>query len=381
MPVDEPDDELEGGLPPHPMDRVWFHPSELGAAMASWRTGAAKRRDWGFAALVALLSVVATVSVLAAAGAFSGHGTVTRTSVASVLPGAALESAAGAVDTAAPSVVSLRVVTGGGELQGSGVAVDTTRVLTSASLVAAATMITVASADGHLNAAKVVGTDAETDLTLLDVDNGQLPGAKLGRSDSLRVGDSVVALGYGAGNPWVGGGLVSALHQVASMPAGGTLASLVETDVRLKPVAAGGALVNSDGLVVGILSAALPGRAIPIDLAHDVTQQLELTGTAHHGWLGVVAVDASDRPGGGAMIASVSAASPAAALGLAPGDVITSVAGERVANAGDLAASVEERRPGDPAPITAWRGGEHTNRQLSLGDRPADVGPALGVAA
>ncbi len=387
MPVDDPDDEHESGLPPDPLDRVWFHPSELGAAMAAWRGGpTTTRRDWGFAALVALLSVAATVGVLAAVGAFPGGGTSGRASVATVLPApAAAPNWADVTNAATPSVVSVRVGSPAGQSLGSGVAVDASRVLTSASFLSGATTIDVASAAGRLGSARLIGTDPDTDLALLVVDDGNLSGAQLGRSDGLRVGDSVEALGLGSDyQPTAAGGLVSGLHRVVAMPGGGVLASLVATDVRVPPIAGGGALVDSTGNVVGILSAALPGAAIPSDLAHDVAAQLD-SGAVHHGWLGVAAVDATARPGGGALLTVVNPGSPAAAAGLAPGDVITAVStpnvNEHVSDAEGLVASVEALHYGDPATITANRGRQTMNRQVTLDDRPAVPPAMLGLAS
>lgn len=384
MPVEEPEDEHDAGLPPHPLDRVWFHPSELGSAMAAWRDApATTRRDWRLAALVGLLSVAATVGILAAVGLFGGSSHSTnRASVASVLPGSPplRDSAASVVATASPSVVSVRVTTLGAQVGGSGVAIDGSRVLTSAALVNAATTIMVAAADGKVQTAKVVGSDPETDLTVLAVGDGDLPAAHLGHSDSLQVGDSVVALGLGVeDHHWAGGGIVSALHRIMPTPSGGILSSMIETDVRLAPTAAGGALLDSGGSVVGILSAALPGQAIPIDLAQTVVEQIEASGHVHHAWLGVGTVDATDRDGGGARVTVVVPGSPAAKIGLAVGDVITGVSGGRVADTGDLVAAVQELRPGDPIMLTAWRGNKSGVHQLALEDGTGPAGTAYGV--
>lgn len=381
MPVEEPEDEHEAGLPPHPLDRVWFHPSELGAAMSSWReepTGA--HRDWGLATLVGLLSVAATVGILAAAGLFTSGGRSTKgASAASVLPGAATvrDSAAQVVASASPSVVSIRA----GAVEGSGVAIDGSRIVTSATLIAAGAVVKVAAPNGkNVETARVVGTDTQTDLTVLAVDDNDLPAAHLGHSDSLRVGDGIVALGFSVGDHhWAGGGIVSALHRIDPTPGGGVLSSVIETDVRLSPTAAGGALLDSDGSVVGILSAALPGHAVPIDLAQTVIEQIESSGRVHHPWLGVGTIDASDRGGGGARVTVVVPGSPAAKTGLAIGDIVTGVSGGRVADTGDLVAAVQQLRPGDPIMITAWRGNQRGVHQLALEEGTGPAATGYGV--
>jgi putative serine protease PepD len=386
MPVEEPEDEHNAGLPPHPLDRVWFHPSELGSAMAAWRdTPASKHRDWGLAALVGLLSVAATVGILAAVGLFgSGGHSTNRASVASVLPGTGTlhDSTADIVAAASPSVVSVRVTGAAGAVQGSGVAVDGSRVLTSAALVSVGTTVMIA-ADRTFETATVQGTDPQTDLTLLAVHDNDLPAAHLGHSDSLRLGDGVVALGSSVQNHhWVGSGIVSALNRIEPTPSGGILTSVIETDVRLAPSAAGGALLDSGGSVVGILSASLPGQAIPINLAQMVVEQIESTsppGRVHHAWLGVGTVDATDRGGGGARVTVVVPGSPAAKTGLAVGDVITGVSGGRVADTGDLVAAVQQLRPGDPIAITAWRGNQRGVHTLALEDGTGPSSAAYGV--
>ncbi|HSO97055.1 MAG TPA: trypsin-like peptidase domain-containing protein [Acidimicrobiia bacterium] len=387
MPVEEPEDEHDAGLPPHPLDRVWFHPSELGSAMAVWReTPATKRRDWGLAALVGALSVAATVGLLAAVGLFGSQGHSTnRASVASVLPGTPTphDSTANVVAAASPSVVSVRVSTAMGPVQGSGVAVDGSRVLTSAALVGTGATVMVAVADGKaVKTATVVGTDAQTDLSLLKVDDSDLRAARLGHSDSLRVGDGVVALGLGlTDHHWAGGGIVSALNRIDPTPSGGILSSVIETDVKLTaaPWAAGGALLDNRGSVVGILSASLPGHAIPIDLAQTVMEQIESSGRVHHAWLGVGTIDATDRGGGGARVTVVVPGSPAAKTGLAVGDVITGVSGSRVADTGDLVAAVQQLRPGDPIMVTAWRGTQRGVHTFALEDGTGPAGTAYGV--
>ena len=94
------------------------------------------------------------------------------------------------------------------------------------------------------------------------------------------------------------------------------------------------------------------------------------TGVVHHGWLGVAAVDADDRPGGGARVTSVTPGSPADAAGVAAGDVVTSVGDQRVTDMADLVAAVARRRPGDPVTVALWRGDEQLHKDAALGTGP-----------
>ena len=107
---------------------------------------------------------------------------------------------------------------------------------------------------------------------------------------------------------------------------------------------------------------------MPIDVAREVAAQLAAGGRAHHGWLGAVAIDAGDRPGGGARIVAVAAGSPAAAAELAIGDVVVGVDSDRVSDMADLVAAIERRRPSDPVAITLWRDGKRIRRMAKLGE-------------
>ena len=166
-------------------------PASWARRWRSWRdTPATKRRDWGLAALVGLLSVAATVGILAAVGLFgSGSHSTNRASVGQrpARNGDAARLRRGRRRRgAAPAWSRSGSTSPLGEVQGSGVAVDGSRVLTSAALVGAGATVMVAAADGKpVENATVVGTDAETDLTLLKVDDTDLPAARLGHSDSL----------------------------------------------------------------------------------------------------------------------------------------------------------------------------------------------------
>ncbi|HWW43602.1 MAG TPA: trypsin-like peptidase domain-containing protein [Acidimicrobiia bacterium] len=386
MPEEPDEDDGPAGLPPDPLDRVWFHPSEVGAAITAWRSGGTpKRRDLGVVLLGSLLSVGVMVGVLAAAGVFStGSHSSTRQIIP--LPAAPSGGFAGLVSGAAPSIVSVNATSATGTTRGSGVAVASNRVLTSATLVGLASSITVDSLGGRQLTARVLGADAETDLTLLAVDDGDFPAARLGVNDALRVGDSVVALGLGASqDPAAYEGIVSRLNIVSPVPAGDMTPGFIETDAHMGPDVPGGALIGSDGSVVGILSAALPTEAVPIAIADDVFMQIQSSGQVHHAWVGVWTIDAADHPGGGAQVTVVAPNGPAAQAGVAPGDIVTAVTSgiqtEDVHSAADLVAAVAQTTAGDPATLHIVRGNGRTDRQLSLGDRGPVGASIAGLAA
>ncbi len=364
---------------------MWFHPSEVGAAITAWRSGTPKRRDLGVVLLGSLLSVGVMVGVLAAAGVFhsTNHAPTHQTVV---LPASPSGGFANLVSGAAPSIVSVMAVSATGAARGSGVAMAPNRVLTSAALVGAATTITVDSLGGRQLDARVLGTDPETDLTVLAVDDGDFPAARLGVNDALRIGDSVVALGLGdSQNPSAYEGIVSRLNVVTPLPAGAMTPGFIETDAHMGVDVPGGALIGSDGAVVGILSAALPAEAVPIVVADDVFMQIQDSGQVHHAWVGVWAIDAEDLPGGGAQVTVVAPGGPAAAAGVDSGDVVTAVTSgtqtEDVHSAADLVAAIAQTKDGDTATLHIVRGNGRTVRQLSLGERGPAAPTIAGLAA
>jgi len=153
------------------------------------------------------------------------------------------------------------------------------------------------------------------------------------------------------------------------MPSGLVLAGLVETDVSPGDAIGGGALLDTSGSVVGILTRIAAGRAVPIEVARDVADQLATTGRVRHGWLGLDAIDAGDRPGGGARVTAMTAGGPAAVAGLRLNDVIVRVGNERVTDLADLVAAIARRRPGDPVEITFWRMARRMHREVDLAER------------
>ena len=234
---DEPQDEGERGLPPHPLDRVWFHPSEISAYLAaSPEPPAPSHTGWGRAAVAAIVGAVATVAVLAIAGVLGSDSTTTTPAgLATAVSGFTDQPVAQVVGDTSASVVGVRVVAavpGAAPTSASGVVLGRTEVLTVASVISGAVAVTISTGGRVLNA-DVVGTDPDTDLAVLRVKGGELSPARLGAARELVVGQDIVALGAAGGDHrWVSTGVVSALDRMTVTSAGKVLAGLVETNVR-----------------------------------------------------------------------------------------------------------------------------------------------------
>ena len=330
--------------------------------------------EWGLAGVAALLGAVVTVLVLAVGGALDGDsGRLTSTHLTAV--DGTGGDVAEIVAAAAPSIVAVRVATPMGAVTGSGVTLGRTQVLTSGSLLAGAVAgsVTVSTPDGRVLDGTIAGIDADTDLALLIIETrsgAHLTPAQLGATDPLVVGQPVVALGIASGDHrWAGTGVVNAVDRLATNASGLVMAGLVETDTSPGAAVGGGALLDANGAVVGILVRSAPGRAVPIDVARDIADQLATNGRARHGWIGVVTEDAGDRPGGGARVTAVVAGSPAAAAGIAVGDVIVVVGKDQVSDTPDLLAAETRRRPSDPVGVTLWRESKRMRRDVDLGER------------
>jgi len=382
---DEPDEEGASGLPPHQLDRVWSHPSELphelGGVAATRSESTRDRRNWGLATGAAICGVVTTLMVLGATGVLDGDGSTPVGSSALPPTFAALagtDQTANLVAAVAASVMAVRATSTTGADTGSGIALGGDRVLTNASLVIGADTVSVTTADGRVLAARVVGSDAATDLTVLRVENARVPAARLGTADDLTVGSWVLAVGAAGGERrWASQGVVSGLGELVPGADGALLPGMLGTDIDPNPTAGGGPLLDKSGGVVAILSRSAPGHALPIDVARDVAEQLSATGRARHGWLGIAAADAVERTGGGAQISGLTPGGPAEVAGLGVGDVVSALGDEPVADVADLISAVARRRPGDPVTLTVWRGTERTRVSVKLGEH-ASLDGSLG---
>ncbi|MBL1141434.1 MAG: DegQ family serine endoprotease [Proteobacteria bacterium] len=237
---------------------------------------------------------------------------------------------------------------------GSGVIVDAKRglVLTNNHVIANANQILVTLRDGRHLEAEVVGTDPETDVAVIKIPADNLTEVKTTDSDSLKVGDFVVAIGnpFGLGQT-VTSGIVSALGRSGLGIEG--YEDFIQTDASINPGNSGGALVNLRGQLAGINTAIIApngggnvgiGLAIPINLALQIMEQLVETGEVKRGFLGVSMQNLSPslaeafglKGQNGAIINEVLSGSPADKAGLLAGDIVISTDGKPVKNAADL---------------------------------------------
>jgi len=236
---------------------------------------------------------------------------------------------------------------------GSGVIVDAAKgyVLTNNHVTQGADDIEVTLHDNRTVKARVIGSDPDTDLTVLQIPAENLQALTLAASKNLRVGDFVVAVGdpFGLGQT-VTSGIVSALDRTGLSRGG--YQNFIQTDASINPGNSGGALVNLRGELVGINSMIFSpsgasvgiGFAIPSDLAANVMRQLVENGEVRRGALGVETQDVTPElasmlsigAGKGTVVTRVRSGTPAAEAGLKPGDVITSVNGKAIGSGQDL---------------------------------------------
>ncbi len=273
--------------------------------------------------------------------------------------------------------------------QGSGFIISSDGyLLTNNHVVASGGDITVRLHDRREFKAELIGSDERTDVALLKVDADDLPAAKLGNSEKLRVGEWVFAIGSPFNFEYsVTAGIVSALGRSSV----GAYVPFIQSDVAINPGNSGGPLFDLDGRVVGINSQIFSrsggfqgiSLSIPIDAAMEVVEMLREDGSVSRGYLGV-ALDSGpsfevakslglDRPKG-ALITNVLEDTPAEAVGLEAGDVILSVDGEMVDLSSDLPFMIGRRKSGDQVTLEVWRDKQEMEFEVTLGLLPEGEG-------
>jgi Do/DeqQ family serine protease len=258
-------------------------------------------------------------------------------------------------------------------------------ILTNQHVVEAADEIEVALADGKKLAAKVVGSDPETDLAVLKIDAQNLPAITLGQAENLRVGDVVLAIGNPLGvGQTVTMGIISALHRTGLSI--NTFENFIQTDAAINQGNSGGALIDSSGNLVGINTAILSqtggsigiGFAIPVSTAKQVMEQLIETGAVTRGWVGVelqeITAELADSfklgTTAGVLVAGVQRGSPADRAGIKPGDIVLTVDGKQVRDPDSMRTLIVALAPGKQITLMLKRGQSELELPVQVGKRP-----------
>ena len=300
----------------------------------------------------------------------------------------------------------------GGAASGSGFVVsDDGFIVTNAHVVEGANDVrvrfgAVGTGDGAIDA-EVVGADPSTDLAVLKIDGDarDLKPLPLGDSSKLKVGDPTIAIGNPFGfDQTVTTGIVSALQRQIPAPNNFSIDDVIQTDASVNPGNSGGPLLDAAGRVIGVNSQIATGGsqgsvgigfAVPVNTVKDVIPQLEEDGKIERPYIGVTTAPVADLAGDlnlpakrGALVQDVQPGSPAEKAGLKAGrtrteegitlggDLIVKVDGRDVASPEDVAAAIEDSKPGDSITVEYLRGRGRDSVELELGTRPAQAGGA-----
>ena len=316
----------------------------------------------------------------------------------------------GAASAAAPSVVTINVLSNAGSGNGSGVFLTQDGyVLTNTHVVtldgsSAQVKIQVKTSDGHVYPASIVGTDPINDLAVIKVDAPiSFTPISFADSSAINVGDRVVAIGAPLGlSNTVTKGIVSALNrtiQVASAAApdnssGGGLQfysgsgdsinlRVIQTDAAINPGNSGGALLNQQGLLIGINVAIANaggtagsigvGFAIPSNVAKRIAEEIMATGSASHGLLGAMVSDSANSDAAasfsvGAKVVKLTSGGAAEKAGVLEGDIVTKFNGVAITSASELTAAVRQEKAGAKATLELIRAGKTLTLSVVLGD-------------
>jgi S1-C subfamily serine protease len=292
-----------------------------------------------------------------------------------------------------------------GTATGSGFVVDKDgTIVTNAHVVEGADNVQVRfDENGEFIDAEVKGVDTSSDIAVLKIDPSSvsdLTPLPLGDSSKLQVGDSVIAIGNPFGySKTVTTGIVSGLQREIQAPNGFTIPDVIQTDASINPGNSGGPLLDANGRVIGINSQIATGGgqgsvgigfAVPVNTAKQLLPDLKAGETIEHAYLGVQMQDvtkqlaedlnlASDK---GALIVEVTQDSPADKAGLrggrtetgqgvaAGGDLIVAVDGKSVSDSNEVANAISQKRPGENAEITYYRGDSKKTVSVELAKRP-----------
>lgn len=246
--------------------------------------------------------------------------------------------------------------------------------------------------------ATLVGTDPNTDISLLKIEEKGLPFLNFANSDNIEVGQWVLAVGNPLGlNSTVTAGIISAKGRGIGILAGqgkatNPIESFIQTDAAINPGNSGGALVNVNGDLIGINSAISSttgyyqgyGFAVPSNLARKIVEDIKKFGIVQRGFLGVQSMDLSNdqavmqynqrnktnvKAGQGVYVTGFGTKSGAEEAGIKTGDIITKVDGVAITDFADLSISIGSKRPGDRVQVTYVRNGKEYTTPVTLKDQ------------
>ncbi|MCS0595538.1 Do family serine endopeptidase [Massilia agri] len=258
-------------------------------------------------------------------------------------------------------------------------------ILTNNHVVEGADVIEVGLADGRKAAARIVGTDPETDLAVIRISARNLPVMVLGNPEAARVGDVVLAIGnpFGVGQT-VTLGIISALGRNNLHI--NNFENFIQTDAAINFGNSGGALVDTNGHLLGINSAIYSqtggsvgiGFAIPVSTAKNVLDAIVKHGQVVRGWIGIESQDITPElaesfglgKNSGAIIAGVVRGGPADRAGMRPGDILVAVGGKEVANTSEMLNLIAQLEPGEKAPLRILRQNRESTLDVTVGKRP-----------
>jgi putative serine protease PepD len=283
--------------------------------------------------------------------------------------------------------VSVRVREGGASASGTGFVIDSNgTIVTNAHVVAGATQVQVRFDDNGAGVdADVLGSDESSDVAVLRVDASKTQNIKpltLADSDSVRVGDLAVAIGYPLGlDRTATAGIISGVGRAIQAPNGFSIDKVIQTDAPINPGNSGGPLLDGAGRVIGVNSQIATagggggnvgiGFAVPSNTVRQVVPRLRSGATIKRAYLGITSGASTVVPG--AVVTRVAGGDPADQGGVIVGDIVNSVDGKQVRVPQDINSAIENHSPGDVIAIGVQRAGTQRTLHVTLGTRPENA--------
>jgi S1-C subfamily serine protease len=294
----------------------------------------------------------------------------------------------------APAIVDINTITTSGQASGTGqILTQDGEVLTNNHVVDGSTSISVVIAGRTGNfRAHVIGVAPARDVALIQIEGVTgLPTVTIAPSSNVKVGDAIVAIGNAlglGGAPSVTSGNVTALDQTITASEGGAnseqLSGMIQSDAAIQPGDSGGAIVNSSGQVVGMITAgdvqgfrsqtSTTNYSIPTDTAISLVNRIQSGQAASdivYGQVGFMGVSVRDTNAGGAQVVTVQPGSPADSAGISPGAIISKVGGTTITSSASLGTAIRSHKAGDAVSIS-WtdQTGSHTTTMTLAGVNP-----------